>query len=289
MSMLLLFSQCFNSFYKPSKSTDYPKNVENVDWLIEPQYEYAGSFRYGLARIHINTHFGMINKANRIILYSKKYISIDVSKNGDTIITQTSSKIGSLLSYTVNHTKKNRWKPQNVNYEINQTAGLKLISDWDSVRYNYSYLDLSGNVTVPIGTYDYASPFSESLAAVGNNNKVGFIDVKGNLVIPLQYHRTLMFSEGYCPVILEENSGWIFIDKTGKIMIDAIFDEIDWNGFSEGLCCVKLKNNPKWGYIDKTGKLIIPAVFDGGGIFSENVAPVKVGTKWGYINNPLKK
>jgi len=289
MSFLLIFSQCINAFYKPSKSTDYPKSVENVDWFIVPRYEYAGCFQFGLARIHIDTRFGMINKANRIIFYSKKFISINLSKNGDTILTQKSYKMGALLSHTVNHKIKNRWKPRNINYEKNQSPDLKLISDWDGIHFRYSYIDSSNNIIIPAGVYDNANTFSEGLAAVGINNRLGFIDVTGKIVIPMQYYKALMFSEGFCPVILEENSGWVFIDKKGKTMIDDIFDEIDWNGFSEGLCCVKPKKSSKWGYVDKTGKLIIPAIFDDGGAFRENVAPVKIGAKWGYIKNPFKK
>ena len=50
------------------------------------------------------------------------------------------------------------------------------------------------------------------------------------------------------PVV--QNGKWGFIDKTGKIIINPQFDEVDF--FSEGLCAVKIGN--KWGYIDKKGK-----------------------------------
>ncbi|MCQ2200430.1 MAG: WG repeat-containing protein, partial [Paludibacteraceae bacterium] len=38
-----------------------------------------------------------------------------------------------------------------------------------------------------IKEYDYVGPFSEGLAIVGKNGKVGFIDKKGKLVIPMKF------------------------------------------------------------------------------------------------------
>ncbi|EDJ0203504.1 WG repeat-containing protein, partial [Campylobacter coli] len=49
-----------------------------------------------------------------------------------------------------------------------------------------------------------------------------------------------------------------FIDKSGKIVIEPIFDDI-WD-FREGLAGVKL--NGKWGFIDKSGKIVIEPIFD---------------------------
>ena len=49
-----------------------------------------------------------------------------------------------------------------------------------------------------------------------------------------------------------------FIDKTGKLVIPAQFDDAE--PFSKGLAVVKIKG--KYGFIDKAGKLVIPAKFD---------------------------
>ncbi len=39
----------------------------------------------------------------------------------------------------------------------------------------------------------------------------------------------------------------------------------------------------KWGYIDRTGKISIRPQFDDAGDFSEELARVRIGEKWGYI------
>ena len=40
----------------------------------------------------------------------------------------------------------------------------------------------------------------------------------------------------------------------------------------------------KYGFIDKSGKLVIPAAYDMTNKFSEGLAAVKVGDRWGFID-----
>ena len=45
-----------------------------------------------------------------------------------------------------------------------------------------------------------------------------------------------------------------FKDLSGKVVIPPQFDDVGY--FSEGLAPVRI--GEKWGYIDKTGKIVIP-------------------------------
>jgi hypothetical protein len=56
--------------------------------------------------------------------------------------------------------------------------------------------------------------------------------------------------------------------------------------FSETLARIKIGD--KWGYIDKTGKFVINPQFDFARDFSEGLAAVKIGGKCGYINKTGK-
>jgi hypothetical protein len=69
-------------------------------------------------------------------------------------------------------------------------------------------------------------------------------------------------------------------DKTGKFIINPQFDSA-WF-FSDGLALVEV--GKKWGYIDKTGKFVINPQFDSADFFSDGLALVEVGKKWGYIH-----
>jgi hypothetical protein len=85
-------------------------------------------------------------------------------------------------------------------------------------------------------------------------------------------------------VPVKAGNKWGYIDKTGKYVINAQFE--DANRFSDGLAPVKLGG--KYGYIDKTGKYVISAQFDFAGLFSDGIAPVELGGKWGFIDKTGK-
>lgn len=125
--------------------------------------------------------------------------------------------------------------------------------------------------------------FSEGVAAVlkrfpdDSENTIyvawGYIDKKGNEVIPFEYSDAQPFSEGLAAVQTDFDAYWKFIDKTGKV---AMQEEFFWAGvFSEGLCIVKPDSTSKGvGYIDKTGKLVIPAKYSDAYNFKNGVAAV---------------
>ncbi len=52
--------------------------------------------------------------------------------------------------------------------------------------------------------------------------------------------------------------------------------------FSEGVAAVWI--GPQWGYIDKTGKIAIQPVFNDAYEFSDGLAVVQMGFQWGYID-----
>jgi len=68
--------------------------------------------------------------------------------------------------------------------------------------------------------------------------------------------------------------------QTGKLVISPQFNQA--YPFSQGLAAVKIGD--KWGYIDKTGKFVIQPQFNYAQSFSEGLAAVKIGGKWGYIS-----
>ncbi len=64
---------------------------------------------------------------------------------------------------------------------------------------------------------------------------------------------------------------WGFIDSTGHLVIDAIYDDV--GPFSGGLAAVNYKGF--WGYIDRTGKAVIQPRYRSAWAFHESKARVK--------------
>lgn len=136
-----------------------------------------------------------------------------------------------------------------------------------------------------IGKYDYIGDFHEGMASVHRDNKAGFINVKGEEVIPCIYDDVCGFSEGYAAV--RKNDLWGYINTKGEEVIPCkyiIRDEfsIPVGVFSEGIATVY--ENGKWGCINAEGKTVIPCKYDHVFDFHEGMALVKGERGFGYIN-----
>ncbi len=113
-----------------------------------------------------------------------------------------------------------------------------------------------------------------------------YVDAKGQQSIDKEFFHAGSFVEGrtFVSVGFDE---WALIDKSGKEVTKRHFDSNDpWNVFAEGLTAVKVKK--KWGYIDRSGKFIIKPRFDNADNFSEGLAVVTVGCYDGYIDKSGK-
>lgn len=107
------------------------------------------------------------------------------------------------------------------------------------------------------------------------DDRWGYKDEKGNIVIPPIYREAREFVEGVAAV--RKFANWNYIDETGKKHFKRKFAEA--KSFSEGLACVSTDPGfpGKWGYIDKTGKFVIKPKYEDATSFSNGVARVKKG------------
>ncbi len=130
----------------------------------------------------------------------------------------------------------------------------------------YGYCDKKGNIIIyPI--YEMVFPFYKGIAAVELNGKVGFINAKGKQVVPFKYMPVDFdgFYEGLWRVA-EDGKGYGFVNDKGKEVITCKYDES--HVFLDGLCPVA--KDGKWGYIDKTEKVVIPLKFGSANPFANN-------------------
>jgi|GEM_PF-902155 len=125
-----------------------------------------------------------------------------------------------------------------------------------------------------------------------NNAIWGYFHYKtGEIVIQPEYEYAGAFYGDRACIIKNGKIG--YIDYTGNIVIDIIWDEIKcgkphWK-FQNGEHIAEeeqwlVRKDDKWGYINRDGKIIIPLDFDYATLFHENRAEVKIGKKFGCIN-----
>lgn len=104
---------------------------------------------------------------------------------------------------------------------------LSVFCSKDKRGYFNSY---TGEITIP-AQYRRAWIFSEGLAAVQKNGMIGFINHKGETVIPFKfpYHGNplyeFVFKNGICVVANEKGKCGV-IDKTGKWIIQPEYDNV---------------------------------------------------------------
>lgn len=150
-------------------------------------------------------------------------------------------------------------------------APVKLVSGWGYIFSNNKWLIL------PL--YQQTNELSDGFGIVKKDNLLGLVNTKGVEVVKPHYARAKPYSEGTWAVATEAQK-WIFIDETGKTVINDVFQQT--SSFSEGL--VSVKKNDKWGFINKGNKVVIPFKFDKAYDFYEGVAVVVKNGNHFFIN-----
>lgn len=189
------------------------------------------------------------------------------------------------------------------------------------VDRKFGYVDKTGKMVVEPKYSKLAQSFSEGLAAVPDSNKLfGFINERGETVIPHKFTNAHEFSEGLAAVA--DGDKWGFIDTTGKWVFKPQF--VWGDAFVDGHSLVRVGTQPdvdyalidrkgrikfqintlhaktpqdglilvqqgdKWGHVDYEGNIVIPATYVAAFSFSEGLAAVRIGNGWGYIDKSNK-
>ena len=133
---------------------------------------------------------------------------------------------------------------------INKSGKFELTGDWKTLVL---YEDTEGQE-------DLSPTFSEGLAWVCNQDgKFGYIDTKGNVVVPFRYE------PGY-----DEPNGW--------------YNQQPCYDFHNGIARVWDKATEKYGYIDREGKEVFSCQFTEAEDMSEGLARVRRNDNYGFID-----
>jgi len=145
--------------------------------------------------------------------------------------------------------------------------------------YSMSFEECSKD-SIILPQFDVAEKFGyNGLAKVSRNGKWGYVNLKGEEIIPLHFDEVGDFDSGLVPVKL--NKKWGYFDAQGHNAVPPFFDAVSGVWRNE-LSAVQLHG--KWGYVNPRGDTVIKPIFDKVTEFRDGLAKVELDQRWGVIN-----
>ena len=150
------------------------------------------------------------------------------------------------------------------------------------------YININtGRIIIDAEANDYrkAWVFSDGLAAVMKDGKIGFINDKNDVVIPFQFDYTdkcrmydfgYVFHNGYC-AMTDADGNLGLIDKNGNWAVEPEYDEI-WAPHKSGYRVIV--KDGKHGVLDSTGTIVYPAEYGYISIIPDGFVLTKGGKQW---------
>lgn len=261
--------------------------------VIPIKYDYPFSFSEGMAVVQMNDKYGFINKQGTLVIpckyssakaFSEGLAAVKkdsvygyVDKGGQVVLPFNFSYAGSFTNGLAQATYKNMR-----NDLIDDLSALYTLVSGDVTSYN-GLIDKSGKQI----DYGNIGDFSEGLYRIKEekkNNKYGFKDKYGSIIIPCEYDEAKSFSGGLARVKKGDKYG--YIDKQGNVVIPFVYE--DGGDFHDGAAWVKRGSN--YGFVNNIGKEITPFIFEDLASFHDGFACVEMKGKFGFIDkdgNPL--
>ena len=131
---------------------------------------------------------------------------------------------------------------------------------------------------INLSKYSNVRDYGEKIMRAELNGKWGWIDKKGNTIIPFKYDLAGKFFNGMA--VVSQDGRYGIIDSKGNAVIPIKYDQL--TEFNEGLARAQL--NLKWGCIDQNDQKVIPFIYDLIGPFKNGKALVRIGEEEFYID-----
>lgn len=222
-------------------------------WVVKPIFQGAQVYSEGLLPVGKNGLWGYIDKAGTFVI-SPKFKYANGFHEGLAQVTLPGGE-GSFVCINP--------KGEIVFDSLNEGAFTK--EQMDSMAVS-ELIHEHENIQYKCGVFEGKLRFSR-------NNKYGFCDTTGKVVIAPVFDYADNFSEGLVAVVRigKPRSKVMYVDGTGKIAIDGNFQK--GRPFHDGLAAVQ-KENGDWIFIDKTGKQAFDAKFSSARSFYDGRAVV---------------
>jgi hypothetical protein len=122
--------------------------------------------------------------------------------------------------------------------------------------------------------------FSEGLAGVQQDDKWGFINLDGEIVIQPRYDSCTAFAHGLA--VVREGESTLYIDSTGNVVIRTSF--LKCNSFEGDVAPVVPASGSRGAFIDRTGKVVLSGRNYLISHLSHGLINCPEKGKWGFIS-----
>lgn len=148
----------------------------------------------------------------------------------------------------------------------------------------YGYVDKTGKVVIPF-KYDDAEEFHNGTAVVYIKDGYTLIDKSGKILLGKIYAGLMVSSSELIEIYDKETKKYGYINNRGEIVIPLIYDNATY--FENGVAFVKI--NEKYRIIDTNGKSRYEKTYDYATAFIEGIALVINNDKYGFVDETGKE
>lgn len=271
--------QCLNTAIENGvKDDDIIKKVKELKYSFELDYntflEYK-SLSDNMYAVYNGDKWGYIDTAGEEVLdYVYSYVS-SCNNEGVRIITNSLGcrlydESGMVLGiFTFNVTDAGLF-----------TDNLIPVSDGKEYGYYDSFAKKQ------FGGYEYAGSFQNGIAAVKKSGQWTLIDTSGKeksgKFADIVVDGNGQYLNGEVMIAATAENKYQMFDSEGKSINDFTANKMDICT-SDG--CIAFEKDGKWGFVDTSGKVVIEPLYDEAKSFSNGLAAVCKDGKWGFINS----
>jgi hypothetical protein len=251
---------------------------KNNQLVLPFKYDLIGPFNSKLAIVANDTAYGYVNPQGEVVIPLTLDYADDFENTYALIEMDGKKGIINQLGQTV-VPMKYAWLENFNQYGIARAKE-------DSL---FGLIDQNGSVLLPF-EYDRIGDCSDSLCLIVKEDKYGYVNLKGELTIPLRYDFKLealswgVFHAGYAK--FHQAGKYGILDSSGKKTFPAIFQDVG-EYKPTGLTAVKKRG--QWGYSDENLSLKIPYQYDYAISFTQNLGLVKKDGLWKLIDQDGKE
>lgn len=141
----------------------------------------------------------------------------------------------------------------------------------------WGFCDLEGKIMIE-PQFESVEEFEQGLALVIKDGKVGYIDKAAKSIIPFQYEDGESFQNGLA--IVGEGDFYGMINRANEVVLPMKYDYI--GSFNNDLALVA--NEDYYGYCNPKGEIVIPIQLEYASDFENGYAVIEIEGKKGMIN-----